>query len=307
VRFLGDGRVVLSVREVEQAITAFTNAVLAKIEGLEHEEVARLRRDWQAVGDSMREEETLCRNLAKLGLDPYGVEDEQIDRLEGALAAIPPSLRSDLLDSDNLEGLAASAGYAERSSRLVAQGRGPAFHASLVVPPRSSVPAHEVGYRVAHDFRKAVGIAHDRGVADLQGLLEQHAAAVRAETLPGPDGTRVKGVVGFAPTTRAAVLVTPRERPPTTLRFLLGRALGACLLGQCDQGPRLLTDALTWEQAATRAFSAELLAPQAALAQRVRAEVSSDEVQKLAQEFEVSQLLIEHQIENHQLARVVPD
>jgi hypothetical protein len=69
----------------------------------------------------------------------------------------------------------------------------------------------------------------------------------------------------------------------------------------------LLTDALTWEQAATRAFSAELLAPQAALAQRVRAEVSSDEVQKLAQEFEVSQLLIEHQIENHQLARVVPD
>ena len=63
----------------------------------------------------------------------------------------------------------------------------------------------------------------------------------------------------------------------------------------------LLTRAYTWDQRASRAFAAELLAPEAALRQEVHDGVPHARVEELAKKFHVSPWVIEHQIENHRI------
>lgn len=56
---------------------------------------------------------------------------------------------------------------------------------------------------------------------------------------------------------------------------------------------------------AIRAFAAEFLAPAEALRQRLGGEqVSPDEVEDLACDFDVSGYVVRHQIENHNLAQI---
>lgn len=63
-----------------------------------------------------------------------------------------------------------------------------------------------------------------------------------------------------------------------------------------------MTRAHTWDQQATRAFAAELLAPQAALCERARRDMEPDErlelQQELASEFRVSTEVIRLQLRN---------
>ena len=67
---------------------------------------------------------------------------------------------------------------------------------------------------------------------------------------------------------------------------------------------RLVTPAHTWDQRASRAFAAEFLAPAGALAKQVAGPVSFSDVDELGDEYRVSSLVIEHQIDNHQLGYV---
>ena len=67
---------------------------------------------------------------------------------------------------------------------------------------------------------------------------------------------------------------------------------------------RLVTPANTWDQQASRAFAAEFLAPASALAKHVAGPVSFSDVDELGDEYRVSSLVIEHQIDNHQLGYV---
>ena len=64
---------------------------------------------------------------------------------------------------------------------------------------------------------------------------------------------------------------------------------------------RLLTRANDWQQSASRAFAAELLAPAAALSGRLANACAWDQQGQLADEFQVSPMVIAHQIENHGL------
>jgi Zn-dependent peptidase ImmA (M78 family) len=62
---------------------------------------------------------------------------------------------------------------------------------------------------------------------------------------------------------------------------------------------RLVTDAFSWEQKASRAFAAELLAPRRVLAERIStSSADSDAIESLSREFKASTIVIERQLEN---------
>ena len=65
---------------------------------------------------------------------------------------------------------------------------------------------------------------------------------------------------------------------------------------------RLVTEAHTREQRASRAFAAEFLAPAAGLSQHLGGRVSSREIDELANHYGISAWVIGHQIQNHRLA-----
>jgi Zn-dependent peptidase ImmA (M78 family) len=66
-----------------------------------------------------------------------------------------------------------------------------------------------------------------------------------------------------------------------------------------QESQRLVTDAFSWHQKASRAFAAELLAPQNALASRIETyPVDRQTIQELSREFNASTMVIERQLEN---------
>ena len=66
-----------------------------------------------------------------------------------------------------------------------------------------------------------------------------------------------------------------------------------------DGRERLVTAAFSWDQKASRAFAAELLAPQQALADRVSApEADVNIIEELSKTFQTSTVVIEKQLEN---------
>ena len=90
----------------------------------------------------------------------------------------------------------------------------------------------------------------------------------------------------------------------TTERFLLARSLFLEANSMVVER-RLVTSSHTWDQRASRAFAAELLAPADALRDRINGNsVSSRDVAQYADEFMVDPVLIERQLENHALARI---
>jgi Zn-dependent peptidase ImmA (M78 family) len=87
----------------------------------------------------------------------------------------------------------------------------------------------------------------------------------------------------------------PRE---DNRRFLLARGLYHALLTTRDS-QRLITDASSWNQKASRAFAAEFLAPQESLMNVIGSSaVDSELVEQLSGKFRVSRIVIERQLEN---------
>lgn len=94
------------------------------------------------------------------------------------------------------------------------------------------------------------------------------------------------------------VAAGPRPLREDSQRFLSARSLYHALATTKDSR-RLVTDAYSWDQKASRAFAAELIAPQRALADRVsESHPDSATIESLSLEFKASNKLIEKQLEN---------
>jgi hypothetical protein len=94
-------------------------------------------------------------------------------------------------------------------------------------------------------------------------------------------------------------LVTKDTRREASKRFHLARALDFLPTADAPGMLRLITGAHTWDQQASRAFAAELLAPAVTLRSSVGPSVSTEQVDDLANDFKVSSWVIEHQLANH--------
>ena len=94
------------------------------------------------------------------------------------------------------------------------------------------------------------------------------------------------------------------EKPgrPDSRHYRLARALYFVPVAEASVSPRLITRSFTWDQQASRAFAAELLAPAEALRHLVDERNTDESIANLAQEFNVSTWVIEHQLENHGIA-----
>ena len=93
------------------------------------------------------------------------------------------------------------------------------------------------------------------------------------------------------------------------LEHLKPFVIGRMLAGFCGMGNRAVpvTEVYTAEQKRQRAFAAELFAPAAELRYRLQGQtlVGEDTLEELAMEYQLNTTAIKHQLENHQIARVV--
>lgn len=319
LEFLGGGSAFLTRAAVVEHLQGFVVAVLGRLED-EGVQETPLHQEWRAIQQADPEEEAFCRLAAALGLDPFQIADDQTEALLAAAAQIPEQLEEEFFSvADPLalleeasalrKALEAISGAHERLEPLLelresfstSQTDDTSFSDRLEVPPWNQ------GYSAARALR-----AH----LDLDGCpLPSFESIGKALGLEGDVlDEEVLGVRGLV-TVDGVVALDAEQRPGFAVRPVAeeARRFSFCrelleYLSVQDMAPRIVTRGGTARQQRNRAFAAEFLLPSDGLRSRIPGDVVSyQEVNEIAQEFGVSWATVSHQLENHRIARVIPD
>lgn len=301
VEFVGTQEATGERETVRGALAEIIEAVLVRLEGLVDPRVEALCADWRAICGVDPHEAAFCRAAGRLGLDPFDV------------AGWPPEVRTwfeqaddGALDSDFMTDLLEAPDPSSRKPAQYAELDRVVQEFDLRAAGQlhghrgDAATAFQEGYDGANWIRSQLTLADDRRLDDLGGasavacgrsIVHEHAAL--------PEG-RVLAVAGW----RAQVdpvVVTRNLGGAAGRRFLVARAMYLSLRGAAH-GPRLVTDARTWDQRASRAFGAELLAPRAGVAalfdDAIRRFGREEAELHVAAHFNVNPTVVRHQLSN---------
>jgi hypothetical protein len=285
---------------VEAGLEKFVEAVVGRVEELDESDANDLVDDWAAIVASRKTELGLCRRLAAMGVDPYDVpEDSNLEEMLDQDLGLPPLVVDDVLAATSPKMLKGDLEVAAKLvRRLPGHEAGEPHRPSIIVSAPAISPSH-VGYQRAAALRRHLGLASNQRLEEL-GSVARDLFQTHNEQWLKPGTSGVEGAVGL----NGRFDVVGRARGSRARRFLTARAIHHALFalrGSVQQ--RLVTKSRDWEQAASRAFAAECLAPAGLLKERLADESDwdSDFMEGLASDLDVSSMVIAHQIENHGL------
>ncbi len=329
LRFTGEGEIHLDVADAERGLADAVQAVMDRIDGFEEPEAKAFRRDWAAITKATEQERRLCEWSARLGIDPFDpkeLTDDLAKTLPEWMSDLDVPLRDDLLDAERpqtlqkdmewlrrAEALAADAGSApNREPTFRPGGRPPpvgvlaaARDSEAVRPDTDTGTAHGLGYACAASLRRHLSPAdgHDP-IGDMDEVLVRLGwAQSPSRTMEPEPGSPLEAAVTRSGDGAPVAVVGNAETDTKGHRFRLARSIFFRHFSRNrEANRRLVTEAHTREQRASRAFAAEFLAPAAGLSQHVGRRVSSREIDDLAHHYGISAWVIGHQIQNHRLA-----
>ena len=305
LRFTGEGETHMEAADAERGLSEAVQAVLDRLAGMEEPEVTELRKGWAAVAGATEQERRLCEWSARLGIDPFD-PDELTNDLEETLlesvADLDAPLRDDFLDAARPQTVREDMGWLRRAEALAADA-GAAHHAEDASCNVSVEAAHQRGYACAAALRQHLLPAHGHEpIRDLDEMLIRLGWAQRPSRTRALD-SKSPLEASLTRSEAGAPVAIIGDAGPAGNRFRLARsAFLHHFTGNGKMRRRLVTEAHTWEQRASRAFAAEFLAPAAGLNKRLGGRASPSLIDELANDYEVSSYAIGHQIENHRLA-----
>lgn len=295
-RFTRKADLLASRREVEVALRAFMDEVIGKLVAWSDHPVADA---WSLVTSTTPEAAQFCVLMGALGLSPYA----EHRRIEAALEEASDKLsQTELLDLC----LTSTAEDFIRSARVATLIHDAAMdndpvdlrRIEAISPPADpgTAPAYLRGYDAARKLRAAFGIDdtdiygatkvlddmqihwHARSAIDLKGFSSPITGAIRR--------CQDRGNVAFA------------MDAASSRRFAATRAAYMFWTGKPNDS-RFITNAVTRDQQASRAFAAEMLVPRAFLRAQVhRSRMSWDQVNAIAERAIVSVDVVKHQAGN---------
>lgn len=284
--------------DLEQEFRALVDDVIARLRETRMPFQA-LESEWCAIESLDSDAREFCQAAALMGLDPFDLDVQTADRIAHAWNYTHPSIREETLGSayeDSLEPIQTCLTRWLESAEQAQSGED--WHA-VRRAVRGRVVDGDPPWRNGHDdalaVRQELSAAPGRFEFGDEGTRTIWSQAV--EESPSP---RVQGCV--ASDSPSCVVVSKSEPGK---RFLLARALGD-YVGREHPGPAILGTLETVRQARSRAFAAEFLAPAEWLRSQVGIAQSVDgrAVRDLARELGVSEMVIEHQVQNHHIAAV---
>lgn len=303
-QFVESGSVRVPTMEVAEALRAFVSGVLKRVSAVEHERVSRLTDAWSAITNASSEEAAFCRSAGRLGLDPYRSNQwssQLLNLLEAELGTERP-LVIDFLEATEPSTAPETWKWIVDAERMNKLQRAPqSKRPNLFGNANPAIAGYELASRLRSiSGLKEMPLADLKLAADALGL-PRFAVEERNHLY----SASVRAAIGWSGG-KLPVLAGPAPKRETSRRFLHARGLFHAAY-TCEAGPRLVTDAHTWDQQASRAFAAELLAPRAALVGRVQSAIGGEDwddlVKSLADEYRVGELVIEHQLENAGVSR----
>ena len=299
--FVGSDLVVAGRGQIESALMDFVSRVVSRLDGNDDPRARSIRENWQAVLEA--DEAAFCRAAGRMGLDPYsyGSWDADLLRLLETEIGDDPDrpLVEDFLEATEAPLARATWKWVTDAERALALGSGRLRAPDLL--SRRFTRAASAGYELARRVRERAQLDPEAPVGSLPDLVEcLRWGAFSFEARNHVPAAAIRAAVGWRKG-QEAVVAGPEPRRADNRRFLEARGLYHAVFG-CERGPRLITDAHTWDQQVSRAFAAELLAPREGLLRGCRPNMNPEEfasmVRDLAHRYRVSTQVIDRQLEN---------
>lgn len=290
VLYLTSGHAQVSSDAVADGLSRFVDQVVTRLHDRGVKGTA-LQQEWALVRDTAPDEAQFAAAVAALGQDPYNASDLLEKGILAAAEELEPSVLSEFLTSVRPDGIELGLIWLRDavSSARVRRRRGLRSPQGATAPGDEGYAPWAVGYEMAERYRRDLKLSAE-GPFDIE-------RAVSSQELAG-ESAGIRGVVISRRGELGLVYPTDRAISPSTLRFSQARALGLSLL--TSRETVLLDPGKSPLAQASRAFAAELLAPAAGIAQALDkfSEITHSAFEAVAEQFRVSPLLIELQVEN---------
>ena len=295
------------ISDIQTVIKEFVHVVLQRL----HENricETLLEREWIAIQSADSEEKEFAICAGRLGLSPYSLEDHEADILE-LVDGLPEELREDFLSCSDIDSLESHIREYHGTEMAIANSHPLeqlVFNYPTTPSFQKTAPPWAQGYWAARVLRKVAtlpdgplshdDILHHMGIRNPETLFIETRLWDR----------RLQAVSGYN-RDHFPVFAVP-ERDSSKGKFTFCRALGNSFFHSMEPDgfhPQLITQFNTDKQKRNRAFAAELLAPSECIRRELRSGVvDQDDIGEIADKFGVQPLIIAHQIENHDLARI---
>lgn len=312
IEFLGpSGEAWIGKADFRDACERFVDAVVRRLLTLGVEGTP-LQEDWAAIRRADPDEVAFCRTAGAIGWDPYALDDRERDtilKIDRGLTDEVLEQASAVLNPDNVDrdlNAIIDALRASHASR-VPLSRFRELAPDIVRSARTAVSAApwQVGFALAQQARRHLGL-NGQPLPTFEAIaqaIREDPTVIEAATEPIDFGAAplVDGVVSMADGEPPGFAF--QVKSDISRRFHFCRALAETLMHPGQDA--LITRAISDRQSLSRAFAAEFLAPAKALRESVtNSTIGDDDVHRLMNDFGVSSLVIQHQLENHNIARV---
>lgn len=283
--------------EVENELSAFVRSVLEHAPG----NASALREAWGQIVHTEQDEADFCRLIGALGLSPYRINARIEAALDDACKVLSRDELFDLCQGSTAEEFVRSAKIASLVEGILQSEEAGSIDLKLLkgldAPGDNlSLPPYKRGQAAARQLRTALAIG-DRDIAggvkvfDRLGLNPLGGSAIDLKNKPSP----LSGAVAQSGAKGRVAIV---HEAPSSRRFAAARATYFLWTGEPGER-RLLTNAATRTQQASRAFAAELLVPKDIIRRRASGNrINWDQINAIAEEAGAAAEMVKHQATN---------
>ena len=266
LRFTGSGEIQMDPDEVKRGLAELADQVMDRLEGLEDTEVGMLREEWAGILGSTEEDREICEWSARLGLgphDPDELADDQAEAIATLISPLEDSVKNDLLDAEQFESLQSDLEWLNQARSLAADAGG-SLNSAPTLSKVEGRTVHELGYTSATALRHHLSSSDEcEPIVDMDDILHRLGWAQSPSRTLGPRPEGPLKVALEQSDDGASVAVSPNGDAAGE-RFGLARSIFLRHFGSSGCNHRLVTEAHTREQRASRAFAAEFMAPRRA-------------------------------------------
>jgi len=298
--FVDGGSEWLDSSATQDSLAQFIDQVLYRVTEVDDVRVHEIREHWRAIQAADGEEQAFCTLAGRMGIDPYD-RSEMTDDLaqfleQTATSPEDPSVR-DLTEIARPDSIAQQWSWVSTVGADLELGSNP-VELPFKLPPRGPSPPH-FGYGLARLVRAAAGVSPESPLNSVESVAHGVVGRrLRIENRNHVPGHGIRAIIGRSRRDGDIVAAGPQPLREDSQRFLNSRSIYHGLVTTTNSR-RLVTDAFSWDQKASRAFAGELIAPQRALVARVSGSCAdSAKVESLSREFKASTIVIEKQLQN---------
>jgi len=306
--FLSEGTGSIALDHLEEVLSDFVSQVVSRLDDFDLHDTF-LHEEWEAIQRAGEEERKFCRIAASAGLDPYSIDEKFQQSIFEAHDKLPDSMVKEFFSACH-----AAQMEAEMEAILAAIAKITGNRADLTpikkiraktqsYPPSGFEPWHQ-GYQAARKLRECLGLNGSPVVEirDLERVLKLGSDDLTRTIESVPDLPNTITVVNGINSHESPCFVFRRKGNEKMTKFALCRSLYAYFFPE-SHGPHLVTKSLLDSQKRNRAFAAEFLVPAELLRNNIQHEViTEEEIEELSDEWNVSSMIIGHQIRNHKIA-----